>query len=36
MVLYPNQFEEFKKFIISLKNVIDNNKKLLYNNIERG
>ena len=31
-VLYPNQFEEFKKFIISLKNVIDNNKKLLYNN----
>ena len=32
MVLYPNQFEEFKKFIISMKNVIDNNKMLLYNN----
>lgn len=32
MVLYPNQFEEFKKLIISMKNVIDNNKMLLYNN----
>ena len=32
MVLYPNQFEDFKKVIVSLKNVIDNNKKLLYNN----
>jgi hypothetical protein len=33
LVLYPNQFETFKKLILSLKNVIDNNKKLLYNNI---
>lgn len=36
MVLYPNQFEDFKKIIISLKNVIDNNKMLLYNGLERG
>lgn len=39
MVLYPNQFEDFKNFIFLLKNVIDNNKMLVYNNIsnlERG
>lgn len=36
MVLYPNQFDEFKKLIISLKKVIDNNKMLLYNGLERG
>lgn len=39
MVLYPNQFEEFKKIIFSLKNVIDNNNLSCYNNIdniERG
>lgn len=36
MVLYPNRFEDFKKIIISLKNVIDNNKMLLYNGLERG
>ena len=36
MVLYPKQFEEFKKLILSLKKVIDNNKKLLYNQFERG
>lgn len=35
MVLYPNQFDEFKKLIISLKKVIDNNKMLLYNGFER-
>lgn len=35
-VLYPNQFDEFKKLIISLKKVIDNNKMLLYNGFERG
>lgn len=34
MVLYPNQFEEFKKLIFLLKNVVDSNKKLLYNNID--
>lgn len=34
MILYPNQFEEFKKIIFLLKNVIDGNKKLLYNNID--
>ena len=34
MILYPNQFEEFKKLIFLLKNVIDSNKKLLYNNID--
>ena len=33
MVLYPNQFEEFKKIIFLLKKVIDNNKMLCYNNI---
>ena len=39
MVLYPNQFEDFQNFIFLLKNVIDNNKMLVYNNIsnlERG
>lgn len=39
MVLYPNQFGDFKKIILSIKNVIDNNKMLCYNNIdnvERG
>ena len=34
MILYPNQFDNFKKFIKLLKNVIDSNKMLLYNNIE--
>ena len=34
MILYPNQFDNFKKFIKLLKNVIDGNKMLLYNNIE--
>lgn len=34
MILYPNQFDDFKKFIKLLKNVIDSNKKLLYNNID--
>ena len=34
MILYPNQFDNFKKFIKLLKNVIDSNKLLLYNNIE--
>lgn len=39
MVLYPNQFDVFKKLIFNLKNVIDNNNLLCYNNIdivERG
>ena len=34
MILYPNQFDNVKKFIKLLKNVIDSNKMLLYNNIE--
>ena len=34
MILYPNQFDNFKKFIKLLKNVVDGNKMLLYNNIE--
>ena len=34
MILYPNQFDNFKKFIKLLKNVVDSNKMLLYNNIE--
>ena len=34
MILYPNQFDNFKKFIKLLKNVIDSNKMLLYNKID--
>lgn len=34
MVLYPNQFDVFKKLIFNLKNVIDNNNLSCYNNIE--
>ena len=34
MILYPNQFDNFKKFIKLLKNVVDSNKMLLYNNID--